>query len=251
MTGASNDSDEKPASAAASLDGYFYQLDVSVWIALELVLARQVASEVILEPSTQEDLEANLGEDTSLDMVEQVPLADYRLIVQCKLRRTGPWKDQVFINLLEHGTRRTSVAERLKKARSRYLLVTNADVDGVARNVIMDTFLVWPPTNEIPKDIARHLPQDASGRVAILSNVDQEKLTARTGDYLQNAFACRTVGPENVWKRYGKRPWRVCGRRRAALGLAPTWSTSSNRMTDMSAYPQSCTSSCSRRISMN
>jgi hypothetical protein len=49
-----------PSSGGASLEGYFYQLDVSVLTALDLVLAKKVARHVVLEPVSEEDLEAEL-----------------------------------------------------------------------------------------------------------------------------------------------------------------------------------------------
>jgi hypothetical protein len=50
------------SSAAASLEGYFYQLDVSIWLALYLLIAKQLAHSVRLEPATEEDLEAQLDD---------------------------------------------------------------------------------------------------------------------------------------------------------------------------------------------
>lgn len=42
-------------SGGRSLEGYFYQLDVSILTALDLVLARKVAREIVQEPATEED----------------------------------------------------------------------------------------------------------------------------------------------------------------------------------------------------
>ena len=44
------------------LAGYEYQMDVSVWLALDLLVANKLAHELVLEPASQEDLEANLEE---------------------------------------------------------------------------------------------------------------------------------------------------------------------------------------------
>ncbi|MBC7586649.1 MAG: hypothetical protein H7316_23210 [Tardiphaga sp.] len=80
-----------PSSGGASLEGYFYQLDVSILTALDLVLAKKVAQEIILEPTTDEDLEADL-EDEPGALSEILAIDNYRLVAQCKLRSTGPWK---------------------------------------------------------------------------------------------------------------------------------------------------------------
>ncbi|MBB4375257.1 hypothetical protein GGD63_008106 [Bradyrhizobium sp. cir1] len=60
--GASGSDSGKPAfsSGGTSLDGYFDQLDVSILTALDLVLAKKVARNVVLEPASEEDLEAEL-----------------------------------------------------------------------------------------------------------------------------------------------------------------------------------------------
>lgn len=49
-------------SGAPALEGYLYQVEVSVWTALDLVLAKKLANAVELEPCSQEDIEAHLPE---------------------------------------------------------------------------------------------------------------------------------------------------------------------------------------------
>ncbi|WP_410958839.1 hypothetical protein, partial [Salmonella sp. 5694] len=84
---------------------YVYQLDVSILAALDLVLARKVASEIVLEPASEEDLEADVGDGPSA-LSESAALDGYRLVLQCKLRNTGPWKHEDLSRLLAHGERR-------------------------------------------------------------------------------------------------------------------------------------------------
>ncbi|MGO4569838.1 hypothetical protein AB4Z52_33600 [Rhizobium sp. 2YAF20] len=52
-----------PSSGGMAFEGYFYQLDVSILIALDLVLAKKVASQVTLEPATEEDLQAEIEDE--------------------------------------------------------------------------------------------------------------------------------------------------------------------------------------------
>jgi hypothetical protein len=52
-----------------------------------------------------------------------------------KLRSTGPWKHEELTRLLAHGTERKPAKERLLEPDVRYLLVTSADLDGVARKL--------------------------------------------------------------------------------------------------------------------
>lgn len=47
--------------AAAAQAGYDYQVDVSILVALRLLLITKAASRLILEPANEEDLEADLA----------------------------------------------------------------------------------------------------------------------------------------------------------------------------------------------
>ena len=77
-------SDSVPTRTSPALEGYFYQLDVSIFIALELVMSQQVAPSVVLEPASKEDLEltASLknfemhGLNWTLDAVARQPCSD-------------------------------------------------------------------------------------------------------------------------------------------------------------------------------
>jgi hypothetical protein len=57
--------DERAAGGSGrhSIAGYEYQIDVSVWLALDLVLANRLTHELILEPASEEDIEAELAAD--------------------------------------------------------------------------------------------------------------------------------------------------------------------------------------------
>lgn len=67
-------------SGAYSILGYEYQIDVSVWLALDLVLANKLAQEIVLEPATEEDLEADLAEHEPSRVTSAVSLGNYRLM---------------------------------------------------------------------------------------------------------------------------------------------------------------------------
>lgn len=175
-----------PSSGGRSLEGYFYQLDVSILTALDLVLAKRVAQQIVLEPASDEDLEADIA-DAPGALLETIAIDNYRLVLQCKLRSTGPWKHGDLTRLLAHGKERESARERLLEPDVRYLLVTSADLDGVTRQLRVDTVGEWPLA-EIPPDMSKSLPADAGGRVAVLSAMDQEKLSARIERLLTARF---------------------------------------------------------------
>ncbi|SDI63674.1 hypothetical protein [Bradyrhizobium ottawaense] len=176
-----------PSSGGASLEGYFYQLDVSILTALDLVLAKKVAHEIVLEPATDEDLEADIDNEPGA-LSETITLDNYRLVLQCKLRSTGPWKYEDLIRLLAHGKKRKPARERLTDPKIRYLLVTSADLDGVARQLRVELIGEWPLPSDLPIEIGKTLPADAGGRLAVLSAMDQEKVNSRTERLLTQRF---------------------------------------------------------------
>lgn len=186
-SGSSGSHELSPSSGGQSLEGYFYQLDVSLLTALDLVLAKKVANEIVLEPATDEDLEADIEEEPGA-LSETVALDGYRLVLQCKLRNTGPWKHEDLSRLLAHGKRRKPARDRLADPSIRYLLVTSADLHGVARQLKVETIGAWPSASDVPADMAKSLPADAGGRIAVLGAMDQEKINARIDRLLSERF---------------------------------------------------------------
>lgn len=176
-------------SVSAALTGYEYQIDVSVWLALDLILATRVCHEVELEPASQEDLEATLLDNEPGRVTSTVSMEQHRLVVQAKLRSGDPWSIKDLDRLLQHGgPRRETAASRLSNPALRYLLITNADLNGVARKLKVGHVDAWSTVTNMPRSMAKHLPNDAAGRVAVLANLDEEKLESRIAQLLTVRF---------------------------------------------------------------
>ncbi|WP_247774335.1 hypothetical protein [Bradyrhizobium sp. 192] len=188
MTDATASPIQNSSSGATSLEGYLYQLDVSVWAALDLVLAKKLASQIVLEPVGEEDLEADLTDDDPGSIASDVDLPSYRLVIQAKLRNTGPWSAAEIVALLKHGKERMPAAERLRDEKARYLLVTSADLQNVARELRIANLAEWPKAAALPATIASALPATAAGRIGILSSIDLEKIAGRLRALLEDAF---------------------------------------------------------------
>lgn len=167
---------KKAGSGSHSMTGYEYQIDVSVWLALDLVLSGEFANEVVLEPATEEDIEADLAETELGRVVTTAKVEQYRLIVQSKFRSGDAWSIAGVKGLLEHGTNRPSAASRLVDPINRYLLVTSAGVNGVARGLQVRSAGLWPKPSDMASSIKKALPTGSAGRVAIVSNQDFERL---------------------------------------------------------------------------
>ena len=164
-------------SGSAALAGYEYQIDVSVWLALELVVVARLTEEMILEPASEEDLEADLADSQPGRVVNRVPLEGYTLIVQAKRKTTDAWTPTTLKTLLDHGSdTRISAAERLKEARARYLLVTSAGLNGDARKLKVRRAGNWPSKASVPSVIKKALTVDVAGRLAVISDEDDERL---------------------------------------------------------------------------
>jgi hypothetical protein len=178
------------SSGAPGLEGYVYQLDISVWAALDLLLSKKLAQHITLEPvATKEDLEAELSDEQPGAAQSAVQLPGKRkLVIQVKFKTTGPWEVGGISRLLKHGTRRPSAVEQLSRDPDvHYVLVTSADVSGEARELIITSLGGHPKTNDLPKTIAKEAPT-AGGRIMILPRADREVLAGRIQTLLESSF---------------------------------------------------------------
>ena len=174
-------------SAQSSLDGYWYQLKVSVLFALDILADRQLTDKITLEPASEEDLETEIHDEPGA-LTQGIPIKTRKLVVQCKLRSTGPWTIGELASLLAHGKRRTPAKDQLKDPGVSYLLVTSADVNGVARELLTQSPTQWPKLGSLPKTLVKVLPDNASGRVAVWNNLDQERVKHRIDKILTTRF---------------------------------------------------------------
>jgi len=163
--------------APAALAGYDYQLDVSILAALRILLVTKSASRITLEPANADDIEVELEEDDPghVEAMAQLGVAT-RIIMQVKLRRGDPWSVDAFERLLKHGKRRTPAKDHLVDPDVRYLLVTNADVSGVARNLLVGDFEEQPGHDDFPESLREILPDAPDGRIAIYAGLTPKLL---------------------------------------------------------------------------
>lgn len=102
----------RAGSGAPAFEGYLYQVDVSVWTALDLILAKKLAAAVELEPCSQEDIEAQLSENGPGRVTLGAATSQRLLVIQAKLRSGESWKVNAIAALLKHGgPNRVSVPE--------------------------------------------------------------------------------------------------------------------------------------------
>ena len=185
---ADGEDEEAAGHGSPGYEGYLYQIDVSIWAALEFVLVKRQARQVVLEPAGYDDVEAPLADDEIGPVATGARVVGTQLVIQAKLRNTGPWGLNDLKRLLKHGKRRESVAARLKRdAGSAYLLVTSADLVGRARETAINTLRAskWPAG--LPKTIKDVIPT-GDGRFAVLATQDPDKLASNLQRLLEESF---------------------------------------------------------------
>lgn len=187
-------------SGAYSILGYEYQIDVSVWLALDLILASKLANEIILEPASEEDLEADVAEHEPGCVTSRISLGRYRLIVQAKRRSGDAWTVAGIRTLLNHGTVRKSAFQRLgEDVTARYLLVTSAGLNGETRELSVRRAGRWPKAERLSDPITAILPETAFGRVAIIGNQDEERLETDIEKILLEGFRIPRLQLRACW----------------------------------------------------
>lgn len=185
-------SDLKQRAGNPSYAGYEYQIEVTIWIALDLVLAKARTNELIIEPPSYEDIEASIQEpDTALlglaSQTDQV-----NLIFQVKTRSGAPWSSKEFAKVLTGRTRKTSDTGDVRPTpldllagdyRRRYVFITNESLDGSLRVHQGHDILDLPEATELPPHTRGGYSASEQGelapRILLLSVVTEEILRVR------------------------------------------------------------------------
>ena len=151
------------------------------------MLITKSATQVTIEPANEEDLEADLEPATPGRVRPSANMAaGYKLVIQVKHHNTGPWSIDDFKALLNHGTARKPARHHLDDADTRYLLITNADTAGVARNLLVHGLEEWPEEQTFPASLSATLPHRPEGRIAIWGVLTGTYLDLKINDILRS-----------------------------------------------------------------
>lgn len=188
---------EELSNGAIALAGFEYQVDVSVWAALDLVLDSNLADAITVEPCSQEDIEVDLATPASARRMGDLSLLKKVISIQVKYRSGTAWNCSELVKLLKHGSAtRISAKERLKDSNVHYLLVTSAELTGEARRLRVRQFGQWPKPADTPKSIANELPDDGPGRIAVMPFLEPEDIRAKVRLLLLESFGV----PKSKWE---------------------------------------------------
>jgi len=180
----------------AGYAGYEYQIEVTIWVALDLILARTATNELTIEPPSQEDLEAVVHDPDKTVLGLTAESDQIELIFQAKTRSGAPWSSADLAKILT-GTQdgaakargRTRPLEMLKSdPRRRYVFITNESLAEPLRPHEVQHPLDIPEATELPPYVREGY--DASDRAALAprillcGGVTEEVLEARIGRLL-------------------------------------------------------------------
>ena len=122
-----------------SYKGYVYQKRVTAWVALSLLLERpSEPTEIIVEPASDEDIEADLKVQSDLSNPMIVVPGVHKLTIQIKFRGKGHWSNDAFAKLVTDKEKTSKKGPTPRpRAKSllvsdptrRYILITNTSVD--------------------------------------------------------------------------------------------------------------------------
>jgi hypothetical protein len=173
--------------------GYEYQIDATVWVALDLVMAKEVTDAVIIEPRSDEDIEAAVMDPNKASLGLVADSDRFNLIVQIKSRSTKPWSSAAIADILTGAesddavrgpTARSRPLEMLMAdSRRRYVFITNESLDGSLRPHQGEHLLDFPEIGVLPPYARKGYDDDAQAsiarRIALCSGFTIERLQHR------------------------------------------------------------------------
>lgn len=177
----------KAAKGAPGYDGYEYQIEVSIWIALELMLKRKSSEVLYIEPESTEDVEVHLV-DRGKDLRCSEKTIE-KLLIQCKSKERGLWGEGEFKKIVGDGIdskisprgpkpRARALQLLLKQKDTAYYFVTNAWVESKLLYLLQDDLKDEASHVEISLDFLapeqRYQAPVLKGRVSILQGLSRE-----------------------------------------------------------------------------
>jgi hypothetical protein len=189
--------------AAAAQAGFDYQLDVSILAALQLLLISNSATRLVLEPASEEDLEVDLAPYVPGRVQPSATVAGgCRLVIQVKLHNGEPWSVEDFDGLLNHGSTRKGgrrkALHHLDDSNTHYLLVTNADAKGVARNLLIQGFEEVSDKSSFPRSLHATLKTSPAGRVAIWGKLTEKQLASDIRELMSDLLHVPKAEQQNL-----------------------------------------------------
>lgn len=172
--------------------GYEYQITVTVWVALDLMLVKMTTTEIQVEPRSDEDIEAAV-KNPATGLSEASAKTDaIELVIQAKTRSGAPWSAPAIADVLlgkapsdkNPGGKRSRPLELLEADPTRrYVFVTNESLAEGLRPHEGEHLLDFPDVDNLPPHArANRAPAqqvEIAPRIVLLSGVTVETLKSR------------------------------------------------------------------------
>jgi hypothetical protein len=166
----------KRAAGNPSYAGYEYQIGVTVWAGLDLMLAKEATETLIIEPRSHEDIEAAVVQPETALLNLSAGNGGFKLVIQVKSKSTEPWTAAEFADVLvgkqdESLTRSTGARQRPLAMLAadpgvRYVFVTNESVQGPLRPHSGGHILDFPEVRVLPTHARKGYDSAAQERIA-------------------------------------------------------------------------------------
>jgi hypothetical protein len=181
--------------AAAPYRGYEYQILATVYVGLDLVIARHVTESVSIEPASGEDIAADLIVDPEhAQATVGFTEGDRNIQIQIKLRQTGHWTEAAFRDVLIAGTSADNATKaglgRIRpidyltnNPNSLFVFITNAQVNSQLSDFRIDKFEQRSKATALPEKCPGNAGE-LSPRIGILEQLTPEVLQSRIRDLL-------------------------------------------------------------------
>jgi hypothetical protein len=177
--------------------GYEHQIEATIWVALDLMLAKNATAEVEIEPKSDEDLEAAVRDPASASLGVSAAGERLDLIIQIKTRSGSPWTAAAIADVLlgkdagdeDAGKRRSRPLAMLREApERRYIFITNeASAEGLRPHEGVHLF-DFPEIEELPPHARDGFDTKAQAslapRILLLTGITREVLGGRIGGLL-------------------------------------------------------------------
>jgi hypothetical protein len=177
--------------------GYEYQIEVTVWTALDLILAKGATDEIEIEPRSEEDLQAAVTDPAAASLGLVAHGAQLHLILQAKTRSGSPWPATAIADVLlgtdadvtDQGAKRSRPLAMLQAdPQSRYIFVTNEASAEALRPHEGAHLFDFPEVDELPPHARVGYDATAQAslapRIVLLTGVTREVLDGRIGALL-------------------------------------------------------------------
>jgi hypothetical protein len=220
---------------------------VTIWIALDLILAKAATSELTIEPPSHEDLEAAVQDpdEALLGLAAEGDRVDF--IFQAKTRSTSPWSSADLAKVLTGEQDEEDIKGRGRKKplemlmadlRRRYVFITNEALTESLRANEAQHFFDFPEATELPPYARESYDAPAQAalapRILLCGGVTEEVLGARIDRLLSrhghvpsvNHLACLKDLRDEVRKRirgHAAGRWTRSELVGCLLGMAARW----------------------------